>query len=142
MNTTTEVRYIDFSEQSYRGMQELQERVEETSVYEGRGRWVLAGTHRAVEVLAESHRVQVAVSFTSMDPTSEISWGTAKAYIYALALGAAEGVKRQARRDGNKRFIPVGAKAVAEASLLGMRIQAHVLVLEPDASRFGSTLSA
>jgi hypothetical protein len=124
----TEIRLVDFTDAGYLAMQELQKLVESRTLSDGKARWVLPHPRFVAVMAAEEWSVVVSVEFTSHDPTTDMSWPAAKAYIYALYLGAADRIKRRARREGPRRFVGVDEEASADAQLGDMHVKVTVTV--------------
>jgi hypothetical protein len=130
METLKEIRYVDFSTESFALAQTLRQVVGEDAATDGKSRWILPQPPLKVAAeYGEGFTMSMSVSFTSDDPTTEISWTAAGAYITALCQGAAEKIRRSARREDRRRFVALGSKADAEATLMGMRIVVEVEVL-------------
>jgi hypothetical protein len=127
MEEVTEVRLLDFSDVGYRAMQSLQKFVAEKTLVDGKARWVLPNPGYFVKAVTEDFTVTVGVIFSG-DATADMPWTAAKAYIYALYMGAAERIKKRARRDGPRRFVGVDEEASADAQLMGMHVKVTVVI--------------
>lgn len=131
MEALTEIRLIDFTDAGYAAMTELQRTTERKTLYDGKARWIIPMNALYVRAAADDYCVAVAVKFSSDDPTADLSWGAAKAYIYALYHGAAEGIKKNARREGTRRFVGMDEQASVDAQVGAMHIEVTVTVTSP-----------